>query len=56
MDDLAAAKGKVDLSPSFVLSDPAGAIVGGRVTLNPNGKEVIIGQNKLTSYSFPEIF
>ena len=41
MDDLAAAKGKVDLAPSFVLSDPTGAITGGRVTLNPNGKEVI---------------
>ena len=56
MDDLAAAKGKVDLPPSYVLSDPTGAIAGGRVTLNPNGKEAIIGQNKLTSYSFPEIF
>jgi len=56
MDELAAAKGKVDLSPNYILSDPASAIAGGRVTLNPNGKEVIIGQNKLTSYSFPEIF
>ena len=56
LDALAAAKGKVDLSPDYVLSDPTGALGGGRVTLNPNGKEVIIGQNKLTSYSFPEIF
>jgi hypothetical protein len=56
MDALAAAHGKVDLPPDYVLSDPSGSISGGRVTLNPNGKEVIIGQNKLTSYSFPEIF
>jgi hypothetical protein len=56
MDDLAAAKGKVDLAPAYVLSDSSGALSGGRVTLNPNQKEVIIGQNKLTSYSFPEIF
>jgi len=56
MDALAAAKGKVDLPPDYVLSDPSGSLSGGRVTLNPNGKEVIIGQNKLTSYSFPEIF
>jgi hypothetical protein len=56
LDALAAAKGKVDLPPDYVLSDPTGALGGGRVTLNPNGKEVIIGQNKLTSYSFPEIF
>src|SRR5579871_1056929 len=56
LDALAAAKGKVDLPPDYVLSDPSGALGGGRVTLNPNGKEVIIGQNKLTSYSFPEIF
>jgi hypothetical protein len=56
MDELAAAKGKVDLPPTYVLSDPSGALGGGRVTLNPNQKEVIIGQNKLVSYSFPEIF
>jgi hypothetical protein len=56
MDDLATAKGKVDLPPAYVLSDPSGALGGGRVTLNPNGKEVIVGQNKLVSYSFPEIF
>jgi hypothetical protein len=56
LDTLAAAKGKVDLPPDYVLSDPTGALGGGRVTLNPNGKEVIIGQNKLTSYLFPEIF
>jgi hypothetical protein len=56
LDDLAAAKGKVDLPPAYVLSDPSGALGGGRVTLNPNGKEVIVGQNKLVSYSFPEIF
>ena len=56
MDALAAARGKVDLPPDYVLSDPSGALGGGRVTLNPNGKEVIIGQNELVSYSFPEIF
>jgi hypothetical protein len=56
LDALAAAHGKVDMPPDYVLSDPSGVLAGGKVTLNPNGKEVIIGQNKLSSYSFPEIF
>jgi hypothetical protein len=46
-----------DVPPAYVLTNPKGAIGGGRVALNPNQKEVIIGGRLAVEvYSFPEIF
>ena len=46
-----------DVPPVFVLNNPNGGIRAGRVALNPNGKEVILGGRTFVEvYSFPEIF
>ena len=43
--------------PAFVLTNPNGRVNGGRVALNPNGKEVFLGSSPAVEvYSFPEIF
>jgi hypothetical protein len=50
------ASGHGDVSPVWVLTDPKGAFGVGRIALNPNNKEVILGGNKIVMYSYPEIF
>jgi hypothetical protein len=46
-----------DVPPAFLLTNPNGGIRAGRVALNPNGKEVILGGRTFVEvYSFPEIF
>jgi hypothetical protein len=46
-----------DVPPAYVLSNPDGDTGGGRVALNPNGKEVILaGRTAVHVYSFPEVF
>jgi hypothetical protein len=43
--------------PILRLTNPNGAIGGGRVALNPREKEVILGgRTFVTIYSFPELF
>ena len=46
-----------NVPPLFRLTNPNGAIGGGRVALNPKEKEVILGgRTFVTIYSFPELF
>ncbi len=46
-----------NVPPLFRLTNPNGAIGGGRVALNPKEKEVILGgRTSVTIYSFPELF
>jgi hypothetical protein len=46
-----------NVPPVFLLTNPNGEIGGGRVSLNPKGKEVILGGRTFVHvYSFPEIF
>jgi len=56
MDDLVKVSGRGDVSPKWVLRDPKGGFGVGRIALNPNNKEVILGGNKIVMYSYPEIF
>src|SRR2546428_14030943 len=56
IDDFLKASGHSDVPPVYVLSDPKGVVGPGRVALNPNQKEVILGGNRIVMYSFPEIF
>jgi hypothetical protein len=56
IDDLLKVSGHGDVSPVWVLSDPKGRLGAGRIALNPNQKEVILGGNRIVIYSFPEIF
>ena len=46
-----------DVPPLFVLGGPKTEIEGGRIALNPKGKEVIVGGGTVVkTYSFPELF
>jgi hypothetical protein len=46
-----------NVPPLLRLTNPNGAIGGGRVALNPKEKEVILGgRTFVTVYSFPELF
>jgi hypothetical protein len=56
IDDFLTVNGKADVPPAYVLSDPKGVVGPGRVALNPNQKEVIVGGNRIVIYSFPELF
>ena len=57
MDEMAAAQGKADIAPAFLLSNPKGRTEGQRIALNPKAKEVMIGGERAVEvYSFPEIF
>jgi len=56
IDDFLKVSGHGDVPPVYVLSDPKGVVGPGRVALNPNQKEVILGGNRIVMYSFPEIF
>ena len=56
MDDFLRVAGHGDVSPVWVLTDPKGGFGAGRIALNPNNKEVILGGNKIVMYSYPEIF
>ncbi len=56
MDDLVKVSGRGDVSPKWVWRDPKGGFGVGRIALNPNNKEVILGGNKIVMYSYPEIF
>jgi hypothetical protein len=56
VDDFLKVSGHGDVSPVWVLTDPKGGFGVGRIALNPNNKEVILGGNKIAMYSYPEIF
>ena len=56
VDDLLKVSGHGDVSPVWVLNDPKGGLGVGRLALNPNNKEVILGGNKIVMYAYPEIF
>jgi hypothetical protein len=57
LDEMAAAQGKADIAPAFVLSNPKGRTEGQRIALNPKAKEVMLGGERAVEvYSFPEIF
>jgi len=46
-----------DIPPLWLLGGPKSDIQGGRIALNPKGREVIVGGGTVVkTYSFPEIF
>jgi hypothetical protein len=56
LTDFLSVNGKGDVAPVYVLTDPTGSYGPGRFALNPNNKEVVLGGDHITIYSFPEIF